>query len=344
MILELSLRDLKRIYYVDLLVSKYYQTSLYSFCTKYKYDEFFLYIIKKVTDNDYYDKMGRLEINIDSDALIDKYYKVESKFSYGSDNRGVIERVVSLGVNWVVEDIIVHKSSSVFILTGCDNTRDLLINNINSTPDIRYVGKGESYYVEVCSDFTTFMVKNRRYDLRKLKYCKLEDLLLIEKKKTILLFIDVVNKKYYRTWFRPKSYEYHNKYGYNTISYEFDSEVEFKELDKLFEGCKLCQLNPSLYSNFNVVSEVKKPTNNKCYDDSLDDGYWDSLLKSEPAYIKKGIIDSDMGMEKDEESTESDLDSGFEVLPDNTWTPFSGSEDSGYTPIDNPFGEQDSPF
>lgn len=342
MILELSLRDLKRIYYVDLLVSKYYQMSLYSFCMKYKYDDFFLHIIKKVTDNDYYDKLGRLEISIDSDALIEKYYQVESKFSYGADNRGVIERVVSLGVNWVVEDVLVHKSSSVFILTGCDNTRNLLINTINSTPDIRYVGTGESYYVEVCSDFTTFMSKNNRYDLRKLKYCKLEDLLLIEKKKTILLFVDVVNKKYHRMWFRPKSYEYHNKYGYNTISYEFDSGIEFKDLDKLFEGCKTCQPNPSLYSNFNVVAETKKPMTTNYHND-LDEGYWDSLFQNAPTYVKNSVSsieNNDLGVEQSAESIKSD----FEVLPNETWTPFTGSEDRSYTPIDNPFGEQDSPF
>ena len=37
-VLELSSRDLGRINSVDLLVSKYYRTSLYSFCNKYGYD------------------------------------------------------------------------------------------------------------------------------------------------------------------------------------------------------------------------------------------------------------------------------------------------------------------
>ena len=197
-VLELSSRDLGRIYSVDLLVGKFYKISLYQFCQKYGYDPLFLEILKQVTADYSYNRQSYFEIEL-PDELDDRYYEVEKKFSYGVDNRGVAERVVSLGVNWIVEDVIVHKSSSVFMLTGCDNARDLLANPITSTPDIRYVGTGESFYVEVCSDFTRFMSKQRRYDLRKLKYIKLEDLMLVDRVRTVLLFVDVVNKTYYRT-------------------------------------------------------------------------------------------------------------------------------------------------
>ena len=114
-VLELSKRDLGRINAVDLLVSKFFHTSLYQFCSKYMYDVLFIEIIKQVTNKYDYDRMGYFEVELPDD-LDDRYYEVEKKFSYGVDNRSVAERVISLGVNWVVEDVIVHKSSSVFIL------------------------------------------------------------------------------------------------------------------------------------------------------------------------------------------------------------------------------------
>lgn len=358
-ILELSKRDLSRINCVDLLVSKYYKCSLYEFCKKYKYDLMFLDIVKKVTSDYGYDRLSYLAVDLE-EGLEERYYQVEQKFSYGSDNRSIAEKVISLGVNWVVEDVIVHKSSSVFILTGCDNSRDLLANPITNTPDIRYVGLGESFYVEVCSDFTNFMKKNRRYDLRKLKYCKLEDLLYIEGKRTVLLFVDVVNKSYFRNWFSQKTFDYHDKYLKNTVAFEFDSSVIFKSLDDLFESCKKCQTNPSLYSNFNIeeIKVEKKPV--KFVEDIEDPGYWDSLFENEPAFIRCRVPDIDENGEeiesnwneiyKDENSNsgvsiENRKDMGFEELPEDTWTPFdediTGIFDKD---LEGLFGDSDSPF
>ena len=94
-VLELSSRDLGRINSVDLLVSKYYRTSLYSFCSKYGYDKLFLEVIRQVTDDYGYDKIGYMEVEL-PDELDDRYYEVEKKFSYGADNRGVAERIISL--------------------------------------------------------------------------------------------------------------------------------------------------------------------------------------------------------------------------------------------------------
>lgn len=283
--LELSQKDLRRIYAVDLMVYKYYKCSLYSFCEKYHFDKLFLEIIKQVTTDTGYDRLGYFEVNLD-DEFEEEYYAVEKKFSYGVDNRSVVERVISLGVNWVVEDVIVHKSSSVFILTGCDNTRDLLANPITNTPDIRYVGKGDSFYVEVCSDFTRFMQKNKRYDLRKLKYYKLEDLKKIERTETLLLFVDVVNKQYYMTWFVPRGFIYFDKYVKNTVAFEFNENVKFNDLMELFKFCRECQPDSSLYSNFNVDDSVKK-SSSKYLPDYECDEYWESLFKSEPKYIRQ---------------------------------------------------------
>jgi hypothetical protein len=341
-VLELSKRDLGRINAVDLLVSKFFHTSLYQFCSKYYYDKLFIEIIKQVTEKYDYDRMGYFEIEL-PDELDDRYYEVEKKFSYGADNRGVAERIISLGVNWVVEDVIVHKSSSVFILTGCDNTRDLLANPITSTPDIRYVGTGESFYVEVCSDFTRFMSKAKRYDIRKLKYMKLEDLLVIDKKKTLLLFIDVVNKTYHRMWFRPQSYAQEGKFSKNTVSFEFEDSVEFKGLSDLFEICKTCQPNPSLYSNFNIEtkSKVSKPSVN----DTDDDGYWESLFRCAPSYVKTRDISEEeiTGVYKEvKDPYESEYPSypktdplpysEFIELPPDTPTPFD--LDMGVEPVE----------
>ena len=379
-VLELNSRELNRINSVDLLVSKYYGISLYAFCQRYSYDILFVEIIKQVTKNFGYDRMGYLEVEL-PDELEDRYYQIESKFSYGADNRGVAERVVSLGVNWVVEDVIVHKSSSVFILTGCDNARDFLANPITSTPDIRYVGNGTSFYVEVCSDFTRFMNKNNRYDIRKLKYLKLEDLLLINKVQTVLLFVDVVNKTFYRIPFKPQPYMQHDKYLKNTVSFEFDSNATFLGLDKLFESCRKCQPNPSLYSNFNNPDE--KPKKKVLVNEREDSGYWSSLFDSEPAYIRTREIYEDElnGYRSLEEMLDdspefveycyseqefSDTNSrkisnfGFVELPMDTPTPFDvGPEPpepeepidtsenpfiDSYPYIDSPFSGDDLPF
>ena len=68
------------------------------------------------------------------------------------------------------------------------------------------------------------------------------------------------------------------------LSFEFEDSVEFKGLSDLFEICKTCQPNPSLYSNFNIEtkSKVSKPSVN----DTDDDGYWESLFRCAPSYVK----------------------------------------------------------
>lgn len=345
-VLELTSKDLGRINSVDLLVSKYYRTSLYEFCKKYHYDSLFVEIIKQVTNDYAYEKVGYKEIEL-PDELDDRYYEVEKKFSYGVDNRSVAERVVSLGVNWIVEDVIVHKSSSVFILTGCDNARDLLANPITSTPDIRYVGEGESFYVEVCSDFTKFMSRANRYDIRKLKYMKLEDLMLIDRVKTVLLFIDVVNKTFYRIPFKSQPYTQQDKYSKNTVTFEFDEGVKFLSLDVLFENCRKRQPNPSLYSNFNTECEVKKTR--KWVDEKEDPAYWDSLYNSEPTFIRSRIpsqeeIDEYMGNTKFmsvDDIDAMDLGVQFVELPEGTYNPF---EDGDEPPEKEYFDTSDNPF
>ena len=377
-ILELGSEDLNRINMVDLLVSKYYNTSLYNFCSKYGYDPLFIEIVKQVTADYGYGRMGHFEIEL-PDELDDRYYEVEKKFSYGVDNRSVAERVVSLGANWVVEDVIVHKSSSVFLLTGCDSSRDLLVNPITSTPDIRYMGTGESFYVEVCSDFTNFMQRNHRYDLRKLKYTKLEDLMLVNKKRTLLLFVDVAKKEYYCAWFNSRSYECFDKYLRNTVAFEFDESVKFKGLMDLFELCKKNQPDSSLYSNFNVDEKEKGKRGGSDYstsngEDWEDDGYWQSLFDNEPLYVKTRVVDEDEinGVYKEIEDPYENEDFGyksigekdsleeikeglgleFKELPSDTYTPFDlGPEPPEREEIDtseNPFAEDygyiDDPF
>ena len=382
-VLELGKRDLNRIHCVDVLVYKYYRCSLYEFCQKYNYDELFIEIIKQVTSDYSYDKLSYFKVTLD-DNFDDRYYKIEEKFTYGVDNRSVAERVVSLGVNWVVEDVIVHKSSSVFLLTGCDSSRDLLVNPITSTPDIRYMGTGESFYVEVCSDFTNFMQRNRRYDLRKLKYSKLEDLLLVSHKRTLLLFVDVIQKQFYCAWFSPRNYSCFDKYLKNTVAFEFDESVVFKDLMDLFELCKKNQPDSSLYSNFNIdEAKGKKSGQGISYgEDWEDDGYWQSLFENEPLYVKTRVVDEDEinGVYKEIEDPYADIDRGyrgrdynesdrtsgdrgleeikeglgleFKELPSDTYTPFDlGPEPPEREEIDtseNPFAEDygyiDDPF
>lgn len=321
-VLELSSRDLGRINSVDLLVSKYYRTSLYNFCSRYGYDKLFLEVIRQVTADYGYEKIGYMEVEL-PDELDDRYYEVEKKFSYGVDNRGVAERIISLGVNWVVEDVIVHKSSSVFMLTGCDNTRDYLANPITSTPDIRYVGEGESFYVEVCSDFTKFMSRANRYDIRRLKYLKLEDLLLVDRVKTVLLFVDVVNKTFYRIPFKSQPYNQHNKYSKNTVSFEFDDNAQFLSLDILFENCKKRQPNPSLYSNFNIEEENPKK---KVYVDERDEpGYWESLFETAPTFVRSRDYSlDDAGYRSLEEMLEENAE--FYSGDNNNYNCYSESE------------------
>lgn len=288
--LDLTSRDINRINVVDLLVSKYYNISLYDFCEKYKYDVLFIEIIKQVTFDYNYKNRNQISVNL-PDCLDDRYYAVEEKFSYGADNRRVAERIISLGVNWVVEDVIVHKSSSVFVLSGCDSLRDLLTSPITNSPDIHYVGDGNDFYVEVCSDFTQFMKRENRYDIRKLKYSKLEDIYYMKTIQILLLFVDVVNKTFYMTPFHPQPYDFHNKYIKNTITFELPEYSQFQDLIKLFEVCKVKQPNPSLYSNFNVEKEeIKVQPIKKWVKDKEDENYWNSLYESEPPYIKCRIV------------------------------------------------------
>ena len=352
-VLELRAKDLGRINSVDLLVSKYYRTSLYEFCKKYSYDILFIEIIKQVTSDYAYEKVGYKEVELPNE-LEDRYYEVEKKFSYGVDNRSVAERIVSLGVNWVVEDVIVHKSSSVFLLTGCDNARDLLANHITSTPDIRYIGEGESFYVEVCSDFTRFMSRANRYDIRKLKYIKLEDLMLVDRVKTVLLFIDVVNKTFYRIPFKSQPYTQHDKYSKNTVTFEFDEGAKFLSLDVLFENCKKRQPNPSLYSNFNHIEEDK--SKKKVWvDEKEDPAYWESLFNSEPTFIRSRIpseaeieeyLNSNTAVSL--EDIEEDLGVQFVELPEGTYNPFEDGDEPPEKEYidtsDNPFMYDDNPF
>ena len=270
-VLELYTQDLQRIYKVDLMVCKYFKSSLYSFCERYGYDKLFVEIIKQVTEDYSYEKLGYFAVELD-DSFDDRYYEIESKYnSYTTDKRSIAERIIALGVNWIVEDVLVHKSSGTFILTGCDNSRDLLSNPITNVPDIRYVGEGKSFYVEVCSDFNSFMQRFKRYDLRKIKFYKMSDMVFIDKQLIVLMFIDVVNKTYLRVPFNRLLVDiYRNgrddlidKYKYNTVCFEFDSEDELKPLDELFE--KLRELSNGRISDnsetYRVEKEVKSEEN-----------------------------------------------------------------------------------
>jgi len=263
-VLELHSQDLQRIFKVDLMVYKYFKCSLYSFCEKYKYDGLFVEIIRQVTNDYMYEKLGYLEVELD-DSFDDRYYEIESKYSsYSTDKRSISERIIALGVNWIVEDVLVHKSSGCFILTGCDNSRDLLSNPITNVPDIRYVGEGKSFYVEVCSDFNSFMKRFRRYDLRKIKFYKMTDMVFIDKQLIVLMFVDVVNKTYLRVPFNRLLVDiYRNgrdglidKYKMNTVCFEFDEDDELKPLDELFD--KLKELSNGYISDNNDTYRVEK--------------------------------------------------------------------------------------
>ena len=73
--------------------------------------------------------------------------------------------------------------------------------------------------------------------------------------------------------------------------FEFDNMVVFKDLKDLFEYCKSCQADPSLYSSFNVeVKEERKKKNIEQIEDWEDDNYWESLFLSEPEYVKHSNI------------------------------------------------------
>ena len=263
-VLELHSQDLQRIFKVDLMVYKYFKCSLYSFCEKYRYDGLFVEIIRQVTEDYMYEKLGYFQVELD-DGFDDRYYEIENKYSsYSTDKRSVAERIIALGVNWIVEDVLVHKSSGCFILTGCDNSRDLLSNPITNVPDIRYVGEGKSFYVEVCSDFNSFMKRFRRYDLRKIKFYKMTDMVFIDKQLIVLMFIDVVNKTYLRVPFNRLLVDiYRNgrdglidKYKMNTVCFEFDEDDELKPLDELFD--KLKELSNGYISDNNDTYRVEK--------------------------------------------------------------------------------------
>ena len=263
-VLELHSQDLQRIFKVDLMVYKYFKCSLYSFCEKYRYDGLFVEIIRQVTNDYMYEKLGYFQVEL-PDSLDDRYYEIEGKYSsYSTDKRSVAERIIALGVNWIVEDVLVHKSSGCFILTGCDNSRDLLSNPITNVPDIRYVGEGKSFYVEVCSDFNSFMKRFRRYDLRKIKFYKMTDMVFIDKQLIVLMFIDVVNKTYLRVPFNRLLVDiYRNgrdglidKYKMNTVCFEFDEDDELKPLDELFD--KLRELSNGYISDNNDTYRVEK--------------------------------------------------------------------------------------
>ena len=246
------------------MVYKYFKCSLYSFCEKYRYDGLFVEIIRQVTNDYMYEKLGYFQVELPN-SLDDRYYEIEEKYSsYSTDKRSVAERIIALGVNWIVEDVLVHKSSGCFILTGCDNSRDLLSNPITNVPDIRYVGEGKSFYVEVCSDFNSFMKRFRRYDLRKIKFYKMTDMVFIDKQLIVLMFIDVVNKTYLRVPFNRLLVEiYRNgrdglidKYKMNTVCFEFDEDDELKPLDELFD--KLRELSNGYISDNNDTYRVEK--------------------------------------------------------------------------------------
>lgn len=248
------------------MVTKYFNCPLWLFCEKWGYDRFFVELIKKVTEDEYYANKDYIGVELD-DWFEDRYYEIESGYSSYTDNRSIAERIISLGVNWVVEDILVHKSSGTFILTGCDNSRDLLSSPITNVPDIRYVGEGKSFYVEVCSDFNSFMERYRRYDLRKIKFFKMSDLTYINKQTIVLMFVDVVNKKYLRVPFnrllldidRDGRRDLIDKYKYNTVCFEFRDSDELKPLDDLFESLK--KLSKGYISENNSTYKIEKEEN-----------------------------------------------------------------------------------
>lgn len=301
-VLELYTQDLQRIYKVDLMVYKYFKSSLCSFCEKYGYDKFFVEILKQVTEDYAYEKLGYFAVELEDD-LEERYYEIESKYNSYTDKRSIAERIIALGVNWVVEDILVHKSSGCFILTGCDNSRDLLSNPITNVPDIRYVGEGKSFYVEVCSDFNSFMDRFKRYDLRKIKFYKMSDMVFIDKQLIVLMFIDVVNKKYLRVPFNRLLVDiYRNgrddlidKYKYNTVCFEFGEDDELQPLDDLFE--KLRELSNGYISDNNGTYRVEK----------------EEKLEQEPTNIENSVVlveEKEPEIVESQESIESVID-GF---------------------------------
>ena len=361
-VLELYTQDLQRIYKVDLMVCKYFKSSLYSFCERYGYDKLFVEIIKQVTEDYSYEKLGYFAVELD-DSLDDRYYEIESKYSSYTDKRSIAERIIALGVNWIVEDILVHKSSGTFILTGCDNSRNLLSNPITNVPDIRYVGEGKSFYVEVCSDFNSFMQRFKRYDLRKIKFYKMSDMVFIDKQLIVLMFIDVVNKTYLRVPFNRLLVDiYRNgrddlidKYKYNTVCFEFGDEDELKPLEELFE--KLRELSNGRISDnsetYRVEKEVKSEENSVKLpeNEKIVEMGNSSLELSEQEEIAPNK--SDLSQNAPQEDIQSVLDGFYSQV--NMFE--MGLEESGSTPLHkepdypcldmNPFtGEMDdfSPF
>ena len=334
-VLELHTQDLQRIFKVDLMVYKYFKCSLYSFCERYGYDKLFVELIRQVTEDYMYEKLGYFEVELDNE-LEDRYYEIEGKYNtYTTDKRSVAERVVALGVNWIVEDVLVHKSSGCFILTGCDYSRNLLSNPITNVPDIRYVGEGKSFYVEVCSDFNSFMDRFKRYDLRKIKFYKMSDMVFIDKQLIVLMFIDVVNKKYLRVPFNRLLRDIYkngkenliDKYKYNTVCFEFDEDDELKPLDELFETLR--SLSNGRISDNNDTYKVEKE-----YKEEIKEKVSEVENKTEPIeevidgfysqVENMGIILDDCPKDIEEESVGTIQEPDYPCLDIN---PFTGEMD-----------------
>ena len=317
------------------MVYKYFKCSLYSFCERYGYDKLFVELIRQVTEDYMYEKLGYFEVELDNE-LEDRYYEIEGKYNtYTTDKRSVAERVVALGVNWIVEDVLVHKSSGCFILTGCDNSRNLLSNPITNVPDIRYVGEGKSFYVEVCSDFNSFMDRFKRYDLRKIKFYKMSDMVFIDKQLIVLMFIDVVNKKYLRVPFNRLLRDIYkngkenliDKYKYNTVCFEFDEDDELKPLDELFETLR--SLSNGRISDNNDTYKVEKE-----YKEEIKEKVSEVENKTEPIeevidglysqVENMGIILDDCPKDIEEESVGTIQEPDYPCLDIN---PFTGEMD-----------------
>lgn len=308
----LNQKEIHRIDSVDKLIGKYFKESLYSYIVRKKYDLLLVEIIRQLTQDYNYKWFSYFEVDIPYN-LEKEYNMLISRYSKGQDSRNIGERIIFLGVSWVLEDLIVDCSSGVFILTGCDRERNLLNDSVTNSPDLRYIGKGESFYVEICSDFTGFMQRNHRYDVRKIKYLKLEDIVVIEKQRVLMLFLDVANQKYYSEWFTRKPYSEIDKYFVNSVTFEINPNIEFKSFMYLFDYCKTLQSNPSLFSNFldNSTKSVKSQVYSD-YENYKDDGYWESLYLEEPQYIRCRIPDIESEVFGNHKEYKDDLNLGID--------------------------------
>ena len=166
--------------------------------TRKSLSEFFNTSLEDIAEKFHYSEENLTVIRGDEALFYAKYPKTVAHLNkrdtkWRADNRTPFEFAQALVTNWLLEDFLALKLSTLGYRTNFnapDRNRELSIDRVNSTPDLKMFIDGEWVPVEVKADYSgyahnrgTIMLKASNYDA-------------VLKCKASILFVDVPNKKF----------------------------------------------------------------------------------------------------------------------------------------------------